>query len=86
MKLKGNFVIHTIDGIQYLIPVGIGEFSGFLRSNRTAAFIVDCLQSETTEEQIVDAMCEVFDAPRGQIAEDVGRILDKLRGIHALEE
>ena len=47
---------------------------------------MDCLKEETTEEAIVDAMCERYDAPRDVIRADVKEILDKLRGIRALEE
>jgi hypothetical protein len=66
--------------------VGAEAFSGIVRSNKTAAFIVDCLKEETTEEQIVNAMCAKYDAPREEIAADVKEILDTLRKINALEE
>ena len=86
MKLKTNFVTQEIEGVQFLVPLGGEGFHGMVRSNKTAAFIVDCLKEETTPEQIVDAMCRQFDAPREIIAADVAGILEKLRSIHALEE
>ena len=86
MKLKPEFITQDIDDTQFLVPVGAEAFSGVVRSNRTAAFIVDCLKNETTAEAIVDAMCEKYDAPRATIAADVEEILSTLRGINALEE
>ena len=86
MKLKKEFVTQMIDDTQFLVPLGAESFRGIVRSNRTAAFIVDCLKEETTAEQIVDAMCERYDAPRETIAADVEEVLNTLRGIHALEE
>ena len=86
MKLKSNFITQNVDDTQFLVPVGAEAFSGIVRSNRTAAFIVDCLKKETTEEQIVDAMCARYDAPRECIAADVREILGTLRGIGALDE
>ena len=86
MKLKDDFITQTIDDVQFLVPVGGEAFSGVARSNETAAFIVDCLKEETTEEKIVDAMCAKYDAPRETIAADVKEILDVLRGINALVE
>ena len=86
MKLRDQFITQDLDDIQYLIPVGGEAFSGIVRSNKTAAFIVERLKSETTEELIVDALFERFDAPREEIAKDVRDILDVLRGINALEE
>lgn len=57
-----------------------------MRSNPTAAFIIDCLKEDTTEEKIVDAMCAKYDASREQISADLAEILVKLRNIGALEE
>ena len=86
MRLKNDFIAQEIDGVQYLVPVGAEQFSGMLRNNKTAAFIVDCLKEETTEEAVVDAMCVKYDAPREKIAEDVEGILSILRSVGALEE
>jgi hypothetical protein len=86
MKLKDNFITQNIDDTQFLVPVGAEAFQGLVRSNKTAAFIVDCLKEETTEAAIVDKMCAKYDAPRETIAADVKEVLDTLRGIHALEE
>ena len=86
MKLKENYIVQEIDGEQFMVPVGGEAFNGIVRSNETAAFIVDCLKEETTEERIVDAMCTEYNAPREVIAADVAEIINTLRGIHALEE
>lgn len=86
MKLKDGFITQNIDDTQFLVPVGTGNFSGIVRSNRTAAFIVDSLKEETTEEQIIDALYERYDAPKEEITADVREILSTLRSIHALEE
>ena len=86
MKLKSDFITQTIEDTQFLVPVGAEAFRGIVRSNMTAAFIVDCLKEETTEEAIIDAMCAKYDAPRDVIAADVAEIIEKLRGINAIEE
>ena len=86
MKLKSTFISQDIDDTRFLVPVGGEAFSGLVRGNKTAAFILDCLKEETTEERIVDAMCRKYDAPRETIAADVGEILEKLRSVGALEE
>ncbi len=86
MKLKSTFFSQTIDGTQFLVALGGEGFSGLVRSNETAAFIVDQLARETSRDAIVDAMCGEYDAPREQISADVDEILDTLRGIGALDE
>lgn len=86
MKLKPDFITQNIEDTQFLIAIGGDAFSGIVHSNKTAAFIVDQLKTETTEEQIVDAMCANYDAPRETIAADVREILDTLRRINAIDE
>lgn len=85
MRLKNTFITHDSEGEQVLIDV-TSSFAGLVRSNKTAAFIVDCLKTDTTKEQIVDAMYEKYDAPKDVLKKDVDAIIDKLRGIGALEE
>lgn len=84
MKLKNEFITHQSDEEQILIDTA-GSFSGIVRSNKTAAFIVDCLKEETTKEEIVAKMCEKYDAPSELIAKDVDAVIDKLIGIGAIK-
>ena len=86
MKLKSDFIVQDIDDTQFLVPLGYETFNGIVRSNKTAAFIVNCLKNDTTKDQIVDAMCLQYDAPRETIDADVEEILATLRGIGAIEE
>lgn len=74
------------DGEQIMVGTGEASFAGMVRSNKTAAFIVDCLKTETTKAQIVDAMMERYDAPHDVIERDVERILQQLKAIDAIAE
>ena len=85
MKLKDTFITHDSEGEQVLIDVS-SSFAGLIRSNKTAAFIVDCLKKETTEEAIIDAMYAKYDAERDVLKKDVEKILGKLRSVGALDE
>ena len=86
MKLKKGFITHDTDACQIMVDTGLNGFAGMVRSNRTAAFIVDCLKQDTTAQQIVDAMLERYDAPREKIEADVDKVIGQLRGIGALED
>jgi hypothetical protein len=86
MKLKEGFITMQSDGEQIMVSVGDTKFAGLVRSNKTAAFIVDCLKSETAKDAIVEAMAEKYDAPKDILAKDVEGILAKLRSIGALDE
>lgn len=63
MRLKDTFITHDSDGEQVLIDV-TSSFAGLVRSNKSAAFIVECLKTDSTKEQIVEAMYEKYDAPK----------------------
>lgn len=51
MKLKNTFVTQEMDGEQVMVEAD-GGFAGMVRSNATAAFIIDQLKTETTKEAI----------------------------------
>ena len=86
MKLKSDFITQEIDDTQFLVPVGAESFSGIVRSNKTAAFIVDCLKEETTREEVIAKMKAKYNAPEDVLSADVDKILGKLRSINALDE
>lgn len=78
MKLKDTFVTQEMDGEQVMVEAD-GGFAGMVRSNATAAFIIDQLKTETTKEAILDAMCKKYDAPRAVMAEDVDMVINNLK-------
>ncbi len=84
MKLKESFVTYAADGQHTMVATE--GFSGIVRSNGTAAFIIEALKSPTTIEAIVAAMAKKYDAPQETIAADVVEIIAKLRSIGAIEE
>ena len=87
MKLKPEFITHNLDGEQYMICTDRKCFNGMVKSNDTAAFIIECLKTDTTENEIVDRLlAEYKNADRPTVERDVANVLDKLRSIEALEE
>ena len=86
MKLKDGFVTHEMGGEQVMVATGSANFSGLVRSNSTAAFIVDCLKEETTRDAIIDTMLKRYDASADVISADVDMVIGKLRSIGALDE
>lgn len=86
MKLKKGYITHAAGNQHLMVGTPGTGFSGLVRSNETAAFIVQQLKKATTREQIVDAMEKEYNAPRDVLVKDVDMILDKLRSIGALDE
>lgn len=86
MKLNDGFVTHEMGDEQIMVSTGGANFSGLVRSNQTAAFIVDCLKEETTRDEVIAKMQAKYDAPVEVLTADVDKILNKLRSINALDE
>lgn len=63
-----------------------GSFNGMVRSNDTAAYIIELLKTDTDRECVIAKMLERYDATEAQIAADVDAVLTKLRSIGAIDE
>ena len=86
MRLKKEFVNHDLGQTRFLVCMDPKVFRGFMRGNDTAGFILDRLSEDITEEELIQAMTEEYDADRDVIAKDVNGFLDRLRSMNALEE
>ena len=85
MKLKSTFITHMSGNEQLMISAG-GNFNGIVRSNSTAAEIIDMLKNEITREQIISAMLEKYEVEESVLSADVDKVLNALRGIGAIDE
>ena len=88
MKLKRGFITHNKDGEQILVAVGgaVKKFNGLVRTNQTAATIIECLKEPTDEQSIVKVLCERFDADEKRVSTDVHKVIEQLRKIGAIDE
>lgn len=86
MKLREGFITHASAGEHIMVTAGNTAFNGMIRSNRTAGFIVECLKSDVTREELIAKMLEKYDATKEQIEPDVDRILEQLREIGAIDD
>ncbi len=85
MKLKESFITHK-NKDDYMMIDASGKFAGIIHSNATAAFIIECLKTETTEDEILEKMLAKYDADKNIMADNVRKIIDKLRKIEAVDE
>lgn len=87
MKLKDTFLIHESQNESILIDSSGENFSGFVRTNPTSAFIIECLKEDTTEEKIADKMLDRYEGvTRDIVMKDIVKIVEKLKSIGAIDE
>ena len=85
MKLNPNFVTYESRGEYFIVDTSNTKFQGIVKNNETAAFIVECLKTETTQSAIVDKLlAEYTGADRPTVERDVKNVISTLRGIGAV--
>ena len=72
MKLRNGFITYNSGSEQIMVAAGNASdvFRGMVRSNATAAFIIDCLGQEISREALADTLVARYDAPREIIERD----------------
>jgi len=86
MKLKKEFITHEAGKETLLVPAGGAGWAGLVKGNKTLGAILELLKEETTEDAVISAMKNRFDAPADVIERDVKKALAELRKIGALDE
>lgn len=87
MKLKEGIVLGNVDGENFAIATGkaMKNFNGVIHNNKTAAYIFELLQTEQTEDSIVEAMLEKYDVDGATVREDVRRIINIIKDAGVLD-
>lgn len=85
MKLNAGFLAHNDGEDKLLVSTGATKFSGLVRSNSTAGFIIECLETETTEDEIVAKMQTKWDVSDEIARRDVRKVVEQLKGIGAID-
>ena len=86
MKLNSGFITHNDGEDKLIVSTGATNFSGLVRSNPTAGFIIECLESETNEDEIVKKMQEQWDVTDEIARRDVKKIVGQLKEIGAIDD
>lgn len=88
MKLNPEFVIQAVADSTMLVPVGDAatKFHGVLQLNRTAAFIVECLKDDTTEDRIKETLNQRYEGTDEAFMQSIRGTVSKLRERGALIE
>lgn len=88
MKLHDGFITYSTGSEQIMVAAGNAStvFRGMVRSNETAAYIIDCLKEDISQQALLEKLCARYDAPADVIDRDLERVLNSLRQIGALDE
>ncbi len=86
MKVNPLFVLREIADEYVVIPVGdeASRVSGIISLNEQGAFLWKLLDSDQTEETLVDALTEEFDVEADVARKDIQTFLSQLKEIGCL--
>ncbi len=88
MKIKAGFILRDVAGKTFVVATGelSKNFKGMITLNETGKFIWKLLENDTTKEEIVDKMLEVYEGVERSIVEnDVELFVEKLVRDNILE-
>ena len=87
MKIKDNFILREIAGEHILIPVGEAALRvhGMVTLSESALLLYEKLQSECSEEDLVEVLIAECEVGRDEALRDVGAFLGQMRQVGILE-
>ena len=87
MRAKYTFEIMDLDDDMVAVPIGYNgeQFKGVLKINETASSILRQLETDTTEEKIVDALMLEYSGDRKEIADCVHEFVEYLKAEEVVE-
>lgn len=88
MKIKSGFAKRNIAGSEIVVPVGenASKFNGMITLNETGSFFWDCLSRETTKEEVVEKVLEIYEVGREKAEADFDKFTAMLKENGLLEE
>lgn len=80
MKVKSDFVMHTVGGENIVVPVNerTKEFHGMIRLNCTGAFLWAKMNGDFTIDELVQLLLEEYDVDIETAKKAVNEFVDKL--------
>lgn len=88
MKLKDGFITYNTGDEHVTVSTGAKslDFNGIIRSNPTAAVIIETLKNDVTVEDIIKAVLEEFDVTQEVACKDIMKMVSRLRSLGVLDE
>lgn len=88
MRVVPGFVVRQIAGETIAIPAGPAarELSGLLALGGSGQFLFDLLQSEQTEDSLVQAVLDTYEIDEATARADVAEFVEILRSSGVLQE
>lgn len=87
MKIKSGYMMREVAGSHVVVPTGGAalDFSGMMTLNGTGAFLWKQLEQDKTEQELLSALLEEYDADETEAKADISEFLAKLKAADLFE-
>lgn len=87
MKIKDGFVLRDIAGTTVAVPTEnlLDEFKGLIELNESAKFIWECLQNDTSIDEIKQKYIDKYNVKEDKAQEVAEKFVDQLKKANLLQ-
>lgn len=86
MKIKNIFESEKIGNEEVMVSLNSEIFSGIIRTNDTASFIISCIKEDTTLEEVSLKLCSKYQISQEQASKAVNKIISQLLELNLIEK
>lgn len=86
MKIKEGFMLRDVANQTMVVAVGAAskDFNGIIRLNSTGKFLWENMQTDTSEEMLVEKMTSEYNIDSATAEKDIHTFIEILRGADLL--
>ena len=84
MKIRNIFEFEEINNELIMVSLDSDFFNGLIKVNDSAAFIINCLKEETSEDEIITKMVEYYQIDVDVATKGLNKVLYQLKGLNLL--
>ncbi len=86
MRIRGKFEEEVIGDDFIMVSMDTNVFTGFIRANKTGAFIFNCLKEGVSEEEIYVKLSQRYNVSESESKRHTKKIIQLLKQNNLLEE
>jgi len=87
MKIKDNFVLRNVAGVNVVVPLGqeTVNFNGMITLNDSGVFLWKKLSSDISTNELISAMLKEYEIDKETASNDINEFIEKLKSANILE-
>ena len=88
MKIKSGYILKDVAGSKIVMAIGeeSTKFNGIITFNEVGAEVFTMLDGTKSVEEIVAKIAKDYEAPYEIVAEDVNKLIEKMRNQGLIED